>query len=457
MTAFPMDALFEALTNNLWRGTLLVAVVAIALRALKRTTAAERYSVWFAVILVITTAPAVQTAVVWLAASESSLSVATTPATLDPLPRATGSDVPVESAWTISPLFAVPQPLLFVWLAVTALLVVRLGRRCSFALALKRDSMEPYPELAKELDEWEYRLESARLARTRVTERMRSPVAIGWVHPAVLLPEGCDQRLGWEDVELLWRHEQAHLSRRDDWTQLVAEGLCAVMWFHPAIYWIRRELNREREMACDEAVLNGGVEASSYARALGRWAEQATMGGLPVGTMGIGESESQIIRRIEMLLSPSRIFRSSETGWTFAAGLTTAVGLLALLTLAGPLVIRAQSADEPQVEPEAAVIVAGPAEANPLVDVVMPPVHPVEPPAVVVSQAAPVPPTPPEPPQPDADHARASAAHAEEIEERVHRLRAEMQLRIDEIHEHAAKVRAYVREYTRPSPQENSG
>ncbi len=72
MTTFPIDALFEALANNLWRGTLLVVVVAIALRALKRTTAAERYSVWFAVLLVITTAPAVQTAVVWLAASESS-------------------------------------------------------------------------------------------------------------------------------------------------------------------------------------------------------------------------------------------------------------------------------------------------------------------------------------------------------------------------------------------------
>ena len=75
MTAFPMDALFEALANNLWRGTLLVVVVAIALRALKRTTAAERYSVWFAVLLVIAAAPVVETAAVWLAASESPLSV----------------------------------------------------------------------------------------------------------------------------------------------------------------------------------------------------------------------------------------------------------------------------------------------------------------------------------------------------------------------------------------------
>jgi len=163
--------------------------------------------------------------------------------------------------------------------------------------------MEPYPELAKELGEWEYRLESARLARTRVTERMRSPVAIGWVHPAVLLPEGC-------------------------------------------------------------------------------WAEQAASEELPVGAMGIGRSQAQIIRRIEMLLCPPRSFRSSGTGWTFAAGFTTAVGLVTLLTLTGPVVIRARSADEPQFEPEAAVIVAGPAELNALVDVVMPLVNPVEPPAV---------------------------------------------------------------------------
>ncbi len=308
MTAFPIDALFEALANSLWRGMLLVIVVAIALRVLKRVTAAERYSVWFAVLLVIAAAPVVETAVIWMAASESPLSVVTSFATLDALPRATGSDVPVESAWRISPLLAVPQPLIFVWLAVAALVVVRLGRRCSLALTLKRDSMGPGVELAIELAEWEQSLQSRRLALTRVTEQMESPVAIGWIDPAVLLPEGCEQRLGWEDVELLWRHEHAHLARRDDWTQLAAEGMCAVMWFHPAIYWIRRELNREREMACDEAVLNGGIEASSYARALGRWAEQTTMRDLPVGAMGIGRSQAQVIRRIEMLLSPSRIF-----------------------------------------------------------------------------------------------------------------------------------------------------
>lgn len=109
--AFPIEALFEALANSLWRGMILVIVVAIALRVLKRATAAERYSVWFAVFLVIAAVPVVETAALWWAASESPLSVVTTPAILDALPRATGSDVPVESAWTMTPLFAVPHPL----------------------------------------------------------------------------------------------------------------------------------------------------------------------------------------------------------------------------------------------------------------------------------------------------------------------------------------------------------
>ena len=57
------DGLFEALANGLWRGGLLVIAVALFLRFIKRTSAAERYAVWLAMLTVIALAPAVEVAV----------------------------------------------------------------------------------------------------------------------------------------------------------------------------------------------------------------------------------------------------------------------------------------------------------------------------------------------------------------------------------------------------------
>jgi beta-lactamase regulating signal transducer with metallopeptidase domain len=459
MTAFPTDALFEALANSVWRGTLLVAVTALALRVFKRTTAAERYCVWFAVLLVTAAAPIVQTLGAWRAASgPSTAQQMGVSAFVDSVPRVLAPD----ASWAITPISAVPQPLLLAWLVVGLLLMLRLGLRCWSALKLKRDSYEPVGEFAGALTEWEQRLQTSRLSPTRMSERMKSPVAIGWARPAVVLPEDCELRASRDEVELLWRHEQAHLARRDDWTQFVAESVCAALWFHPAVYWIKRELTHERELACDEAVLNSGVEASAYARALGRWAERTALGELPVGAMGIGRSESQIIRRIEMLLSPSRIFRTGGARWTFAAGLATAVGLSALLAVAGPVVIKAQSPVEPVVAVETPVRVEMPVEVEARFEAVVPPVPRVKPTVALMSQAVPVPPvapvapvapTPPAPPSPAAEESQEAMADHQVEGERMERWHEEMQPRIREIQAAAANVHEFVAEHMAPHQQ----
>ena len=144
-------------------------------------------------------------------------------------------------------------------------------------------------------------------------------------------------------------------------------------------------------MACDECVLDGGVEAGRYAGALGRWAERAAANAAPAGVMGLGRSRALIIRRIEMLLSPSRILRRNGGRWAFAGSLAAALGASLALVISGPVVIRAQTAAEPlAVEVEA--------DVQPVVDVAVP-VAPVVPNVhvkpVLVSQAAP--PAPPAP------------------------------------------------------------
>ena len=478
MSATVTDALFEALANGLWRGGLLVIVTALLLRLIKRTTAAERYAVWLAVLTAIALAPAAEVAARWIEP--------VTPAPVAAMDVRWAAEewtspltaVQIEPRWNALELVAAPY--LMLWLAVGAYFAVRLARRCSLAAALKRSSAAPEPELAAALQEWERGLTACRVGATRVSQCLHSPAAVGWLAPAVLLPRSAAAEVHGGDLEMLWRHEQAHVARRDDWTQLLSEALFAAAWFHPAAYWVRRQLEKERELACDEAVLDGGVEAHRYAGALGRWAERAAMSELPAGVMGLGRSRALIIRRIEMLLSPSRILRRNSGRQVFGASLAAAAAVAGLLIVGGPTAIRAQSVVKveaakhsdivvdvsepvvviPTLQPEVRIEIPAPVtqvEVNvepALLSQAAPPAPPTPTPQPAPApSAAPAPPVPPVPPAPPLQQDEEFSERERAAAEQGRRWREELQPELDEIQREARRIQKYVRESFRPQQE----
>ena len=61
------------------------------------------------------------------------------------------------------------------------------------------------------------------------------------------------------------RHELAHVARYDCLTQTLARAACAMYWFHPAVWWVAGRLRLERELACDDRVIETGTAAREYA------------------------------------------------------------------------------------------------------------------------------------------------------------------------------------------------
>ncbi|MBR1599718.1 MAG: M48 family metalloprotease [Lachnospiraceae bacterium] len=47
------------------------------------------------------------------------------------------------------------------------------------------------------------------------------------------------------------RHECAHLRKRDHMMVLVADFLCALYWWNPCVYLLKRDMERGLEMRCD--------------------------------------------------------------------------------------------------------------------------------------------------------------------------------------------------------------
>jgi TonB family protein len=109
-------------------------------------------------------------------------------------------------------------------------------------------------------------------ARARFEREIRvceSPdTAVAWVwglrRPVVILPK---EAAGWEPDRLraVLAHELAHVKRWDLATQLLAQFVCALYWFHPLVWLACHRLREERERACDDAVLAAGISAPDYA------------------------------------------------------------------------------------------------------------------------------------------------------------------------------------------------
>ena len=94
-----------------------------------------------------------------------------------------------------------------------------------------------------------------------------SPVVLGGRRALVLVPAGWD---AWPEAErrACLLHELAHLARGDDRWKLLAELARVPFWFHPGVAWLASRLDREAELACDEAAVARGVPPRDLARLL---------------------------------------------------------------------------------------------------------------------------------------------------------------------------------------------
>lgn len=106
------------------------------------------------------------------------------------------------------------------------------------------------------------------------SEQVRVPAALGFFRPVIMLPVWAVQELSPEELNTVVLHEAAHLERWDDWTNLLQKVVRAVLFFHPAVWWIDSRLAIEREISCDDMVLASSCSPRQYAACLIRLAEK---------------------------------------------------------------------------------------------------------------------------------------------------------------------------------------
>jgi hypothetical protein len=167
------------------------------------------------------------------------------------------------------------------------------------------------------------------------------PTLVGVWRPVLLVPVGFLLRLPTRHVDLVLRHELAHLQRLDPLVNFLQALVELVYFFHPAAWWLSARLREEREVACDELAVESHADRLDLARALTFLEGQRR---IPVTTLSA--RGGSLMDRINRLISPHRVpFRPR-----------TLLAPLALLLMATALVVVACDSQqartfEPRAQP----------------------------------------------------------------------------------------------------------
>ena len=334
-------AAIEYALNGVWMGVLLTILVAVVLRSHRRFGAATRHAIWLGVLVLLPFLPLFLPEsgreLLPLPATEPALGAIPTP---DPIAAGGSPQITSHLAFATNeapPASSPPSlwpralPLLFAvgWLGISALLLGRVSgahRR----LARRKRSADPL-ELPWS-DEFARRLREARGRRPVRLLRSRevaAPQAAGLFDPAVLLPHRLPEQLERSELEILLLHELAHLQRRDDWSRLTQRVVRALFFFHPAVLWLGRRLDLERELACDDAVLAATGRPGDYCRTLTRLLSLPQSP--PTLAPGFTSGRKQVFTRFERILARDPRFARGFSMPRFAAALLLVGGVAPLL------------------------------------------------------------------------------------------------------------------------------
>jgi uncharacterized protein (TIGR03435 family) len=256
-----VERLGWTLIHFLWQGALLAAIYAIARRS--RTTQV-RYLLACLALAAMTIAPIVTFAVAGTA--ESTQTATAIP--ISPVHAATTSSptpVFIAEAWHDN---LMPW-LVMAWLAGAMIFWTRLTAGWIVAARMRSMLVRPAPaEWQRRLNELKTRIPVSQPVRLLTSALVQVPTVVGWLRPVVLMPIGALAGLPTEHIEALLAHELAHIRRHDYLINILQTAAEALLFYHPAVWWISTQIRNDRELCCDDVAVAISGDALIYARAL---------------------------------------------------------------------------------------------------------------------------------------------------------------------------------------------
>ncbi len=184
--------------------------------------------------------------------------------TTEPMEAAPSILVKIE-AWV----FANMHYMVYAWLLGVGIFLIRFAGGLWYVNRLKTHKVSSAPAIAnKYMEKWVRKFSILLKVRVLESAKVNAPLVAGIFKPVILFPIGMISSLHPSEVEAILAHEIAHILRSDMLTQTLCSLAKALLFYHPAMWWMQRILAEEREFACDAFALDLTDNPPALAQAL---------------------------------------------------------------------------------------------------------------------------------------------------------------------------------------------
>jgi uncharacterized protein (TIGR03435 family) len=179
----------------------------------------------------------------------------------------------------------------------------------------------------------------------RLSRGSLEPGIFGIARPILLWPQGVSEHLDDAHLEAILAHELRHVHHRDNLTAAIHMVVEAIFWFHPLVWWLGARLLEEREIACDEEVLESGRGRQVYAESILKVCKFCV--GLPLACVS-GVTGADLKKRIVNIMN-ERIVRKIDFSRKFL------LSAAALAAVVAPIVFGLAKATPSQAQSQAEI------------------------------------------------------------------------------------------------------
>jgi TRAP-type C4-dicarboxylate transport system substrate-binding protein/beta-lactamase regulating signal transducer with metallopeptidase domain len=282
-----IETLGWTLLHFVWQGALIALILAALLWLLKNHRSSLRYGLSCASLALMLVCPII-TYMVLETRTPTKPSVETQPPQTEVIaPTLVATNEPVQpvantvvfapeggtgtkKSWLERNLKPLLPYLVVFWGIGVLVLSVRLLGGLWYLRKLRTHLTEPVSTLLMaQLHSVSERLGLARPVQLRESLVATVPLVVGWLRPMILLPSSVISGLSVKQLEMILAHELAHIRRHDYLVNLLQSVIETLLFYHPAVWWVSRQIRKEREHCCDDLAVNVcGGDKQSYARTL---------------------------------------------------------------------------------------------------------------------------------------------------------------------------------------------
>ncbi len=169
-----------------------------------------------------------------------------------------------------------------------------------------------------------------RKVKIYLSEKISCPLTIGFLKPVILIPIAAVNHLTTEQLEAVILHELAHIKRADYLLFIVQSVMDKIFFFNIFSLMLSNIIERERENACDDWVLQFRYNSMHYAEALFKLGR---IKALPALAMPFpGKKENLLLTRVRRLLHKPQ-HRSYNMLPAFGSGIFSLLVAASLFTI----------------------------------------------------------------------------------------------------------------------------